>query len=186
MAENPWKTINPKVVYKNKFGYQLRDDEVINPGGKKSSYIFLEKLTTGVCVLPVDSSGIAYLLSQWRYPIDKLSLEIPAGGVEVGETPLKAAQRELLEEVGFSAKMTHVGHIYEANFITKIKTFIFLATDLRQGPNNPDTSEKFDVLKYPLKEVLNMIKNNQIDDPRTSHTVLLVKELQLLSHDYWI
>lgn len=82
------------------------------------------------------------LVSQWRYTLGKMSLEIPTGGSDPGETPAEAARRELAEETGLTAgRWTPLGAIDNSNGVTTDVAHLFLARDLRNGPPHPQGNE---------------------------------------------
>jgi len=90
---------------KKKFGndfFQVSEDKVVQPDGKNGKYATIE-FVPGVSVLPIDDEDYVYLTEQFRYVAGQKTLEVVAGGVE-NETPMKAAKRELKEELGITAK----------------------------------------------------------------------------------
>ena len=88
----------------------------------------------GVTILPVDEDGMCYMVQQYRYPMQKLMLEAPAGKLEPGEDPMVCAVRELSEETGFSAdEYIYLGaHATSPGYSTEI-LHIYLALGLHAG-----------------------------------------------------
>src|SRR4051812_21642290 len=97
--ENPWQTLNAKAIYENPW-IQLTEFDVINPSGGKGIYGKVHFKNLAIGVLPLDEDLNTYLVGQYRYTIDQYSWEIPEGGGNIGEDPLDAAKRELVEETG--------------------------------------------------------------------------------------
>ena len=109
----------------------------------------------GVTILPVDEDGMCYMVQQYRYPMQKLMLEAPAGKLEPGEDPMVCAVRELSEETGFSAD-----------------EYIYLALGLHAGQVHPDEGEFLNLEKHSIQELLDMVMDNQIEDAKTVIAVL--------------
>ena len=74
----------------------MREDQVIRPDGNPGIYGVVEFKNRAIGVLPIDAEGYTYLVGQYRYTLNRYSWEIPEGGGPQGESPLEAAQRELL------------------------------------------------------------------------------------------
>ena len=99
---NPWKVLQEKEVYENKW-ISLTEYDVLNPSGGKGIYgkIHFKQLAIGI--VPLDEKLNTYLIGQYRFTIDQYTWEIPAGGGPFEEDPIEAAKRELLEEAGLQA-----------------------------------------------------------------------------------
>ena len=95
----PERMVGRRDVYDGRV-VQLHVDEVELPNGKRTTREVVEH-ADAVVVLPLDQSGRALLVRQYRYPIGQDLLEAPAGGIDPGESPEQAAQRELQEEIGY-------------------------------------------------------------------------------------
>jgi ADP-ribose pyrophosphatase len=115
-----------------------------------------------VAVLAIDDDE-AILVNEFRYPVGYV-LEIPAGTVDKGETPLKCAKRELLEETGYKAKkIEHLIRFFpKLGYNTQIID-CYVATELvKISEPNLDENELITVKKIKFKKLLNMIKNDKI------------------------
>ncbi|RTH28708.1 NUDIX hydrolase, partial [Thermus scotoductus] len=98
---SPWERIELEEILTEPV--RLVKERVRTHTGKELTYIYRPGPVAASFVLPVTDKATALLIRQYRHPTGKFLLEIPAGKVDPGETPLEAAQRELLEEVGARA-----------------------------------------------------------------------------------
>lgn len=164
--KNPWKTLSSKIVYENPW-LKVRGSEVIRPNDKPGWYGVVE-INPGVYVVALTSEREVYLIGQYRYPIDRFSWEIPAGGIEK-EAALEAAKRELREETGLEASdWQDLGIIYLSTGITNESGRIFMAQDLHQTNQNIQEEDGIsEMQKLPLKKVLEMIQRGELIDSPT-------------------
>lgn len=174
---NPWKKLSSKNIYNSKFGFTFREDKVINPSGKESTYIVLDGKGF-VAVLPLTIKKEVVMVRQWRYPINKETLEIPAGKIDKQEALLKAAKRELKEETGMTGgNWISLGDYYAANGVAYLHGHLFIATNINPGNNSPEETESIEIELHPFSRVYDMVLKNQINDDRTITAVLLAKTL---------
>ena len=116
-----------------------------------------------VAVLAIDDDDEVILVNEFRYPVGYV-LEIPAGTVDKGETPLKCAKRELLEETGYKAKrIEHLIRFFpKLGYNTQIID-CYVATELTKiSEPNLDEDELITVKKIKFRKLLNMINNGKI------------------------
>ena len=120
-------------------------------------------------VLPVDEDGNVYLVRQFRAPVDRVLLEIPAGKLDYkGEDRLEAARRELREETGLSAETwTHLNDMLSTVGFCDECISLFLARGLSAGDCDPDDDEFLNVVKMPFSEAVDMVMNNEISDAKS-------------------
>lgn len=112
----------------------------------------------------------------YRAPIGKWVLELPAGHVEKGETPRKAAKKELLEETGYTAKNFRLLYrAYTAPGILTTMAYTYLATGLTKM-HRTDIGEMLIVRKMALNKIYKLIKSNALVDKKTIAGVLYYKE----------
>ena len=130
-------------------------------------------------IVPVDSEGNVYLVKQFRACIDQVLLEVPAGKLDyAGEDRLEAAQRELREETGFTAKSwTFLTDIFTSPGFSDEKISLYLARDLEAGESAPDEDEFLNIVKLPLPEVVAMIARGEVNDAKTISAVLMAANL---------
>lgn len=132
----------------------------------------------GVTVLPVDKDGMCYMVRQFRYPMQRMMLEAPAGKLEKGEDIAVCAERELSEETGFTAdEMIYLGSFCTSPGYSTEVLHIYLALGLHAGDCHPDEGEFLNVEKIALDELFKMVMNNEIDDGKTVIAILKAKYL---------
>ncbi len=132
----------------------------------------------GVTVIPVDDEGYVYCVRQFRYPIGEHLLEVPAGKLEPGESPLRCAKRELSEETGISAdEYVDLGKVYPSPGFCKEVLYVYLARGLHFGSSHPDENEFLDVEKIHIDTLVDMTMKNQLADAKTVIAILKAKAL---------
>lgn len=130
-------------------------------------------------VVPVDEEGSVYLVRQFRAPLEKVTLEIPAGKLDhPGENRLEAAQRELREETGFSAdswkKLTDLATT--PGFCSEVIS-IYLAQNLHSGKTDFDEDEFLNLVKMPLSQAVDQVIAGEICDSKTICGLLMAQRL---------
>ena len=131
-------------------------------------------------VLPVLPDGRMIFVRQYRYPIQQVTLEIPAGKLDaVDEEPLVCAKRELSEETGYEADKYH--------FLTKLATtvgfsnefiYVYAADGLTPGKQHTDEDEFINVVLLTMDEAMAKVKSGEICDAKSIVAILLYRELQ--------
>lgn len=131
-------------------------------------------------VVPVTPEGRLIFVRQYRYPIQQVTLEIPAGKLDAeGENPLDCARRELSEETGYQAE--------KYTFLTKLATtvgfsnefiYIYAAEGLTAGRQHPDEDEFINVCTLTMDEAMAKIRSGEICDAKSVTAVLLLRDLQ--------
>lgn len=155
----------------------VKRDKVLLPNGN-ISYREWIKHPGAAAVLPVTNDGKLIFVRQYRYPIQQVTLEIPAGKYDrPGEDPLECAQRELSEETGYDAdEFVQLGRIattvgFSDEFIT-----IFLAKGLHAGEKHPDDDEFINVQVLSLEDVKAKIHSGEICDAKSIAAVMWLQE----------
>jgi ADP-ribose pyrophosphatase len=158
--------ISSEEVYSGKF-LHLKKDIVKLPDGNSTYREYLIH-PGAVAIMPILNDGRILLERQFRYPVDAAMIEIPAGKLELGEDPLLCAQRELLEETGYSAKSWEfLGRIHPVISYATETIDIYLAKDLTLGERSLDEGEFLDVFAATLDEMHAWIASGKITDVKT-------------------
>jgi 8-oxo-dGTP pyrophosphatase MutT (NUDIX family) len=169
-----WKKLSSRVAWENDW-MSVREDEVINPGGGKNLYGHVHFKNRAVAILPLDEDGNTWLVGQHRYTLDAWSWELPMGGAPLDEDMLIAAQRELREETGLTAKdWTELMRLHTSNSITDELGAVFVARDLTPGETALEETEDIQVRKIPLDEAVAMVERGEITDAISVAALLMV------------
>jgi len=153
----------------------LRVDQVRTPAGLEAVREVIEH-PGAVGIVALDDLQRVVLVKQYRHAVRAMTIEIPAGTLNVGEDPLAAAQRELREEIGCRAE-----HIERMTGIDTAPSFstehihLYLATGLVPDRLAMDADEAIDVLRLSLPEAIGQIKSGAITDSKTVGALLLAQ-----------
>lgn len=156
-----YKLLSSKKVYVNPW-ITVREDQVIRPGGKEGIFGVVE-MKPGSTVLALNSENEAYLIKEYKYAVDRDSIELMSGGLDENETPLKAAKRELKEETGLRAeRWVHLGVVDPFTTVIKSPNYMFLALGVKEGRQRLEEGEMLQVIKLPFRELIKMVMEGQI------------------------
>ena len=163
--DSPWKTLSTQPVYNNAW-IKVEEHQVINPGGTPGIYGKVSFKNQAVGIIPIDESGNTWIVGQHRYTLNEWSWEIPMGGSPKKEDKVKTAQRELEEETGLkAAKIIELLHVHPSNSITDEQGYVYLATQLSDGVQQlEDTEKDIEIKKLPFDDVVKMAQNGEITD----------------------
>lgn len=177
MAPKPWTTLSTREVYKNKW-MRLREDIAGMPNGKTTIYGVCE---FGQCVgvLPFIDAEHVMMVRQYRYVFgESHRWEMPTGGWKEGETLEVAAQRELIEEVGYQAgRLELINTNFTSKSVCQEIAHLYIGRDLTPvNPTEivPDETEFLEVGILPFNDVLQMVLDSEIRDSMTVIAVLYV------------
>ena len=146
----------------------MKRDQVRLPDGELAPREYLTH-PGAVAVLALLDDGRVLLERQYRYPIAKACIEIPAGKLEIGEDHLLCAQRELEEETGYTArKWSYIRRIHPVISYSTEFIDIYLAEDLVAGNSHLDDEEFLDVFAAPLEQLLAWVEEGEITDVKTT------------------
>ena len=146
----------------------MKRDKVSLPDGGEAVREYLTH-PGAVAVLAILDDGRVLLERQYRYPIAKACIEIPAGKLEIGEDPLLCAKRELEEETGYTAtKWSYIRRIHPVISYSTEFIDIYLAEGLMPGKSHLDDEEFLDVFAAPLEQLLAWVEDGEITDVKTT------------------
>ena len=170
------KTISSDRIYTGKvISLKVDTVEIENNGYQKREIV---EHQGAVAIVALTDDDKVVLIKQFRKPIEQVIWEIPAGKLEIGETPKECAIRELKEETGYSAKNIKLIHkFFTSSGFSNQKIYIFLATGLTKGEHKFDEDEIIEKYEIDINEARNMIIKNEIEDAKTAIGILLAKEL---------
>lgn len=173
-----WKRLGREKVYTAQDGntvfMDLYRDRVRAPNGREMTYTFYHSSDVAIVVPFLDRHRLV-MIRQYRYPLEKVMLEFPAGHVEEGEKPSETALRELAEETGYAAKK--VEHIYSYHpSVSKSRQLVhvFRATGLADGGRtNHDSTEDISVELVRVGQLKKMIQGGEVENAGTLIAYLL-------------
>ena len=173
------KKIDGEVIYRGKI-VTLEVDRVTLPNGNTSTREVIRH-NGAVCVLPLTDDGCVICVNQYRYPHERVMLELPAGKIDAGESDRElAARRELREETGAVAdRLTFIGDYIPSPAILGEVIGMYLAEGLHFGETDPDDDEFLTIERIPLTTLCDMIADGRVTDGKTQAAVL--KTAYLLS-----
>mgnify|MGYP002565157782 FL=1 len=161
------ETIKSETVFEGKILYVTRDVAKLENGREVIRDVIHHN--GGVCVVPLTEQGQVLMVRQFRYPHHCVTLEVPAGKLEQGEEPLTCGIRELWEETGARAEsMEYLGSLFPTPAYDTEVIHMYLAKGLQVGGSQKlDPDEFVDVERIDLREAVNMVLRNEIQDAKT-------------------
>ena len=158
--------VESRIAYQGDF-LKVSSDQVCLPDGKITTREFI-KHPGAVVILPLFEDGTVLLERQFRYPLNQVFIEFPAGKIDVDESPLVTAKRELLEETGYTATdWQFICTIHNAIAYSDEHLDIFLAQGLEAGKSQLDEEEFLETFKLPLTDLISLVQQGQITDVKT-------------------
>ena len=158
--------LSSKLVYDGKL-LKVRSDTVRLPDGNTAEREYIEH-PGAVAVIALTDSGELVMERQYRYPLGRDMIEVPAGKIDRGEDPLATARRELKEETGYTAaQWRHVATINIAIAYSNERIEIYLAKDLKHEGATLDEEEFLEVFTLPLATALAWVREGKITDSKT-------------------
>lgn len=160
------KTLSSQQIYDGRT-VKLRVDTVEKANGKKTIREVVEH-SDCVAVVVLDDKDNVLLVRQFRKPVDKLLLEVPAGGIDPGEQPIDCVRRELQEEIGYlPQKIDKLGGFYAAPGYCTEYLHLYFATKLTPSRLEAEDSDSIELVRVPLSRVPDMIASGEISDGKS-------------------
>lgn len=167
----PEKKLSSQQLYRGR-AVNLRMDTVEKSNGKTTTREVVEH-SNCVAVVVVDEQGNVLLVRQYRYPVGKFLLEIPAGGIDPNEEPIDCVRRELQEEIGyFPQKIEELGGFYSVPGYGTEYLYCYLATDLVPSRLIAEDSEGIEVVRVPISKIIQLITSGEICDAKSIAALL--------------
>ena len=160
------KTIASKLIYTGR-AIKLRVDTVQTPDGHQTTREIVEHADC-IAVIAIDDKDNVLLVRQFRKAAEKELLEIPAGGIDAGEDPDEAVQREMREETGYlPKKVERIGGFYSAPGYCTEFLYLYLATDLVPSPLSAEDTTEIKLVRVPVAEISGLIQSGKIRDAKS-------------------
>ena len=159
-----WKNLDSKQLFGNEiFGF--REDKVQSPKTDKVHPVWVMDAPNWINIIPITAEKKVVLIKQYRFGNQEITLEIPGGMIDKGESPKEAAIRELKEETGFVAeKILEIGRVTPNPALMSNFTYSFLALNAEKScDQNLDGMEDIEVIEVNLEEVTELIREGKID-----------------------
>jgi ADP-ribose pyrophosphatase len=142
-------------------------DKVQLPNDKTSTREWIEH-PGAACIIPILPDGKLGMIRQYRYPAKRVFIEFPAGKLDKGESPEDCANRELEEEIGYSAgKLKFLTKIHPAIGFSNEQMWLYLAEDLTKTNGKNDENEFIEFAPLKIAEAMDKVKNGEISDVKT-------------------
>ena len=170
MAEE--ETVSSQLIYEGR-AVKLRVDTVRMPGGRETSREIVEH-SDCVAIIAVDADDNVLLVNQFRKPVEKELLEIPAGGIEPGEDAVATVRRELREETGYlPRKVERLGGFYSTPGYCTEYLHLYLASDLVPSSLNAEDTESIKLVRVPISQIPGLITSGSICDAKSIAGLLI-------------
>ena len=163
LSNKKWKLLKSRVLV-DSLWCNLRKDSVQLPSGVKIEDYYVSRLPNVAMVFAVTKNNEVVFVKQYRYPIGKVLLELPAGIFSESEEPKSVARRELLEETGYLAEeLTFLGKIVEYPTKNDHEVYLYIAKDIKfVKPASPEPTEDIELVLLPIDRLVALIQKGSI------------------------
>jgi ADP-ribose pyrophosphatase len=160
------KTLSSRLIYEGR-AVKLRVDTVRMPNGRETTREIVEH-SDCVAIVAIDENDNVLLVKQFRQPVKKALLEIPAGGIDPGEDPVTTVRRELREETGYlPRRVERLGGFYSAPGYSSEYLYLYLATDFAPSPLHAEDTENIRLVRVPVTQIPSLIASGSICDAKS-------------------
>jgi ADP-ribose pyrophosphatase len=176
LAEN-WERLRSEKLFETPY-FVLRSDRLRLPDGViKDPYYVIERPDAAI-IFPLTKEGEIILVRQFRPPLERMELGLPAGLVEPGEKPEAAARRELLEETGYAGgEWEPLGSLASSPSLKDNWAYLFLARGVEEtSAPDPDEHELVEVVRVSVEDILGLIRGGQIVSSSGVAAIMLALE----------
>jgi len=174
---NQEKILSRKVIYKGRI-LKLRVDTVRTVDGRRSTREIVEH-DPCIAVVAVDGEDNVLLVRQYRLATAKELLEIPAGGIDPGESPEAAVIREMREETGLRPdKVERLTGFYLSPGFCSEYLHLFLVSEFEHDPLSAEDSAGIELVRVPVSQIRELIAAGKIEDGKSIAGLLMFLELK--------
>ncbi len=160
------KTLSSQLIYEGR-AVKLRVDTVQMANGRETTREIVEH-SDCIAIIAIDADNNVLLVKQFRKPVEKELLEIPAGGIDHGEDPEASVRRELREETGYlPQKVVRLGGFYSAPGYCSEYLHLYLATDLVPSQLFAEDTEEISLVRVPVTQIPSLITSGKICDAKS-------------------
>ncbi len=171
------KTLASQLIYDGR-AVKLRVDTVQMPSGRQTTREIVEH-SDCVVIVAIDADDNILFVKQFRKPVEKELLEIPAGGIDPGEEPEDAVRRELREETGYMPrKLRRLGGFYSTPGYCSEYLYLYLATDLIPSQLHAEDTEEISLVRLPIAQIPGLIASGSLCDAKSIAGLLTYLEYQ--------
>jgi len=168
----PEKTLASQQIYQG-HAVNIRVDTVEKAGGRKTTRDVVEH-SDCIAVVAIDEQDNVLLVRQFRHPVGRFLLEIPAGGIDPGEEPLDSVRRELQEEIGyFPGKIANLGGFYTIPGYGTEYLHCFVATALVPARLVAEDTEDIELVRVSPDDIPRLITSGEICDAKSIAALLI-------------
>ena len=120
-------------------------------------------MKSGSTVLALNDRKEVYLVKEYKYGIERESIELMSGGLDFSESPLEGAKRELKEQLGLEAtSWVDLGYVDPFTTVIKSPNYMFLALGVKEGESCPEEGERIKAIKVPIQKAIDMVMRSEI------------------------
>ena len=157
-----WEELSREEVFQ-KYGRGIEKVMYKLPNGKESDF-YIKKENNVVCVVALTKDKKVIIAKQFRPGPKEILLELPGGGIEKGETPEVAMERELLEETGYGGKMKLVTKLFDCSYSTRVRHCLVAVDCEKVSEPKNDESEPTEVVLLGLDEFRDLLRSGKMTD----------------------
>ncbi|WP_077326814.1 NUDIX hydrolase [Virgibacillus siamensis] len=173
------KTIHTEQIYDGKV-VKLQVDDVTLPDGKTAKRELI-KHPGAVAIIPITKDRKIVFVEQYRKPLEKSLVELPAGKLEPGEKPEITAVRELEEETGYTTgSLQFIASFYTSPGFADELMYLYMTEELEPLKNavSGDDDEFVELLELTLDEAKQYVREQRIHDAKTNYAILYLESLE--------